>query len=129
MSFPQRQHLKLLNYDQILIPPSFKVNNAAIATYTPTLQTPPEDILKVFGVVVVGPVLLLQAAYPHIPHGGRVINIGTVSSKMGFYQLPIYAAAKAAMDQLTFTLSREVSLRSNDSTPKDIKEPSIGTGK
>ncbi|KAL7907438.1 hypothetical protein GGI35DRAFT_470642 [Trichoderma velutinum] len=84
------------------------VNNAAIATYSPTLQTPPEDIFKVFGVVVVGPVLLLQAAYPHIPQGGRVINIGSVSSKMGFYQLPIYAAAKAAMDQLTFSLSREI---------------------
>ncbi|KAL6803520.1 NAD(P)-binding protein [Trichoderma sp. SZMC 28012] len=84
------------------------VNNAAIATYAPTLQTPPEDIFRVFGVVVVGPVLLLQAAYPHMPHGGRVINIGTVSSKMGFYQLPIYAAAKAAMDQLTWTLSREI---------------------
>ncbi|PKK51423.1 hypothetical protein CI102_3424, partial [Trichoderma harzianum] len=55
------------------------VNNAVIATYSPTLQTPPEDIFRVFGVVVVGPVLLLQAAYPHIPHGGRVINIGTVS--------------------------------------------------
>ncbi|QYS95365.1 hypothetical protein H0G86_002657 [Trichoderma simmonsii] len=84
------------------------VNNATIATYAPTLQTPPEDIFRVFGVVVVGPVLLLQAAYPHMPHGGRVINIGTVSSKMGFYQLPIYAAAKAAMDQLTWTLSREI---------------------
>ncbi|KAJ4861353.1 enoyl-(Acyl carrier protein) reductase domain-containing protein [Trichoderma breve] len=84
------------------------VNNAAIATYSPTLQTPPEDIFRVFGVVVVGPVLLLQAAYPHMPHGGRVINIGSVSSKMGFYQLPIYAAAKAAMDQLTWSLSREI---------------------
>lgn len=115
-----RQHPQLLDYDQMLIMLSFKVNNAAIATYAPTLQTPPEDIFRVFGVVVVGPVLLLQAAYPHMPHGGRVINIGTVSSKMGFYQLPIYAAAKAAMDQLTWTLSREVSLRSIDETPRDI---------
>ncbi|KAL7954707.1 hypothetical protein V8C34DRAFT_317040 [Trichoderma compactum] len=84
------------------------VNNAAIATYSPTLQDPPEDIFRVFGVVVVVPVLLLQAPYPHIPHGGRVINIGTVSSKMEFYQLPVDVAAKAAMDQLTFTLSREI---------------------
>ncbi|KAL7930696.1 hypothetical protein V8C35DRAFT_324161 [Trichoderma chlorosporum] len=84
------------------------VNNAAIATYQPTPQTPPEDIFKVFGVNVVGPILLMQAAYPHIPYGGRIINIGTVSSKMGSHQLPIYAAAKAAMDELTFTLSREI---------------------
>ncbi|KAK9426965.1 hypothetical protein V1505DRAFT_389219 [Lipomyces doorenjongii] len=67
-----------------------------------------EDIMKTFQVAVVGPVLLLQAAYPHIPRGGRIVNIGSVASKLGFVQMPIYAAAKAAMDQLTFTLAREI---------------------
>lgn len=64
--------------------------------------------MRSFEVAVVGPILLLQAAYPYIPQGGRIINIGSVSSKLGFVQMPIYATAKAAMDQLTFTLAREV---------------------
>ncbi|PNP55813.1 hypothetical protein THARTR1_04033 [Trichoderma harzianum] len=43
-----------------------------------------------------------------MPKFSRIINIGSVSSKMGFNALPIYAAAKAAMDQLTFSLAREI---------------------
>lgn len=73
------------------------------------MQSTPEDIMKTFQVAIVGPVLLLQTAYEHMPRNSRVINIGSVASKMGFVQMPIYGAAKAAMDQLTFTLSREVS--------------------
>ena len=66
--------------------------------------------MKTFQVAVAGPILLIQAAYSHIPRGGRIINIGSVASKLGFVQMPIYASAKAAMDQLTFTLAREVGL-------------------
>lgn len=86
------------------------VNNAAAVSMGPTLQAKAEDIMKAFQVSVVGPVLLLQAAYEYMPQYSRVINIGSVASKMGFYQMPIYGAAKAAMDQLSFTLAREASL-------------------
>ncbi|KAJ4855723.1 hypothetical protein J3E68DRAFT_449112 [Trichoderma sp. SZMC 28012] len=84
------------------------VNNATYVTMGPVLQSKPEDIQTAFAVSVVGPILLLQEAYPHMPKFSRVINIGSVSSKMGFNPLPIYAAAKAAMDQLTFSLAREI---------------------
>jgi NAD(P)-dependent dehydrogenase (short-subunit alcohol dehydrogenase family) len=72
------------------------------------LQTSPEDMIKSFQVAVVGPVLLLQAAYSHMPRNGRIINIGSVASKMGFHQMAVYGAVKAAMDQLTWTLAQEV---------------------
>ncbi|KAH8683705.1 hypothetical protein BGZ61DRAFT_425013 [Ilyonectria robusta] len=84
------------------------VNCASFVAYGTILTSKPEDIMRSFEVAVVGPILLLQAAYPYIPQGGRIINIGSVSSKLGFVQMPIYATAKAAMDQLTFTLAREV---------------------
>ncbi|KAL7785853.1 hypothetical protein V8C37DRAFT_393258 [Trichoderma ceciliae] len=84
------------------------VNNAAYITGGPVLQSKAEDIRKSFEVSVIGPVLLLQEAYKHMPEFSRVINIGSVASKMGFNPLPIYGAAKAAMDQLTFSLAREV---------------------
>ncbi|KAK7431166.1 hypothetical protein QQZ08_002206 [Neonectria magnoliae] len=84
------------------------VNCASFVSYGTILDSKAEDIIKTFQVAVVGPVLLLQAAYPYIPRGGRIINIGSVSSKLGFVQMPIYASAKAAMDQLTFTLAREI---------------------
>ncbi|POR38711.1 Uncharacterized protein TPAR_01095 [Tolypocladium paradoxum] len=93
------------------------VNNASVVTYGSILDSKPEDIMKMFQVAVVGPVLLLQAAYPHIPQHGRIINIGSVGSKLGLVQFPIYASAKAAMDQLTFSLSREVRLPNQISAP------------
>ena len=43
-----------------------------------------------------------------MPKYSRIINIGTVASRLGLSALPIYAAAKAAMDQLTWSLAREV---------------------
>ncbi|KAM0249161.1 hypothetical protein ACHAQJ_009168 [Trichoderma viride] len=84
------------------------VNNAAYVAAGPVLQSKTEDIRKSFEVSVIGPVLLLQEAYQYMPPASRVINIGSVTSKMGFHNMPIYAAAKAAMDQLTFALAREV---------------------
>ncbi|UKZ83029.1 hypothetical protein TrVFT333_010830 [Trichoderma virens FT-333] len=84
------------------------VNNATYVTSGPILQSKAQDIHNAFAVSVVGPVLLLQEAYPHMPKYSRVINIGTVASRIGFGPLPIYASAKAAMDQLTFSLAREI---------------------
>ncbi|KAL7941154.1 hypothetical protein V8C42DRAFT_355662 [Trichoderma barbatum] len=84
------------------------VNNAAYITQGPVLQSKAEDIRNAFAVSVIGPILLLQEAYPHMSEYSRIINIGTVASKMGFNPLPIYASAKAAMDQLTFALAREI---------------------
>lgn len=43
-----------------------------------------------------------------MPQYSRVINIGTVASRLGFGPMPIYGAVKAAMDQLTWSLAREV---------------------
>ncbi|KAH8179324.1 enoyl-(Acyl carrier protein) reductase domain-containing protein [Sarocladium implicatum] len=84
------------------------VNNASYMVGGGALQTSLGDMMKSYEVAVVGPVLLLQAAYSHMPQHGRVINIGSVASKMGFYQMGIYGAVKAAMDQLTWTLAQEL---------------------
>jgi NAD(P)-dependent dehydrogenase (short-subunit alcohol dehydrogenase family) len=86
------------------------VNNASSISGGATLQCKAHDMMRTFQVAVVGPVMLLQAAYPHMPSHSRIINIGSVAAKMGFVQMPVYSAAKAAMDQLTWTLSQEVSL-------------------
>lgn len=43
-----------------------------------------------------------------MPRGGRVINIGSVASKLGMAPTAIYAAAKAAQDSLTYSLAMEL---------------------
>jgi NAD(P)-dependent dehydrogenase (short-subunit alcohol dehydrogenase family) len=44
-----------------------------------------------------------------MPQGGRIINVGSVASKLGIEA--VYGAAKAAMDALTFSLARDVSAK------------------
>lgn len=67
-----------------------------------------EDIENVFGVNVLGAIFLVQAVVPHMPRGGRIINISSCSSRMGVDILPIYGAAKAALDSLSYAWAKEV---------------------
>lgn len=66
-------------------------------------------MLTAFGVNVYGTIFLVQAAVPHMPRGGRIINISSVASKLGLDFLSIYGASKAALDSLSYAWAKEVS--------------------
>ncbi len=83
------------------------VNNAGIAPMTPTVEVTPEEMSSVFRTNFQGPLLLVQAALPYMPRGGRIINISTCLSRLGLHS-PIYTASKAALDSLTYTWALEV---------------------
>lgn len=85
------------------------VNNAAWAAREPVLTQSQEIIQKTFDACVLGPLYLIQATVPYMSQGGRIINVGSVASKLGIE--PVYGAAKAAMDALTFSLARDVSAK------------------
>jgi NAD(P)-dependent dehydrogenase (short-subunit alcohol dehydrogenase family) len=85
------------------------VNNAGAGCVGPTLETTKEGIDLTFGVNVYGTIFLVQAAVPHMPRGGRIINISSVASKLGLDFLPIYGASKAAIDSLSYSWAKEVS--------------------
>jgi len=74
----------------------------------PALAVTPDDVTQNFSVNVFGPLYLIQATVPHMPRGGRIINIGTISSKMGIDGMPLYSASKAAMDALAFAMAKEL---------------------
>lgn len=74
---------------------------------TPTVDVTSEEMTSVFHANVQGPLLLVQAALPYMPRGGRIINISTCLSRMGQHS-PVYTASKAALDSLTFTWALEV---------------------
>jgi NAD(P)-dependent dehydrogenase (short-subunit alcohol dehydrogenase family) len=84
------------------------VNNAAVGHFGSVLTAPLESIVNVFNVDVFGPIQLMQNVVPHMSKGGRIINIGSVASKLGLAEFPVYGAAKAAIDALTFSMSQEV---------------------
>jgi NAD(P)-dependent dehydrogenase (short-subunit alcohol dehydrogenase family) len=52
--------------------------------------------------------LLIQAAVPHMPKGGRIVNIGSIAAKMGSRHLAVFAASKAALSSLTVSLAEEL---------------------
>ncbi|KAL6910201.1 hypothetical protein GGI43DRAFT_426977 [Trichoderma evansii] len=82
------------------------VNNAAWASTEPVLTATQETVQRTFYTCVLGPLYLIQATVPHMSQGGRIINIGSIASKLGVE--PVYGAAKAAMDALTFSLARDL---------------------
>lgn len=75
------------------------------------LSTTPEEVVKFFHINAIGPIILMQAVVPHMPRGGRIINIGTVASGLGVSMLPLYAASKQVMATLGFAMAQEVSFR------------------
>ncbi|XXG94327.1 hypothetical protein Hte_000581 [Hypoxylon texense] len=98
--------LKQLGVDHIDI----LVNNAGFGKVMPLTQVSEELILRQFGANVYGPIFVTQAAVNlgKMPRGGRIINIGSIASKLGPAGLAIYGAAKAAQDSLTASWAREL---------------------
>lgn len=76
---------------------------------TSVLQVTKEDIDKAFGANVNAPLYMMQSTVPVMPRGGRIINIGSIASKMGVAIFPLYVASKAAQDALTYAMAMEVS--------------------
>lgn len=75
------------------------------------MNVTPEEIDATFATAVRGPILLMQATVPHMPRHGRIINVSSVASKLGFDGLALYAGGKAAMDAITYAVATEVSIQ------------------
>jgi hypothetical protein len=90
--------------------PFVLVNNAAAARNTPLLEVEKEQLEYEFAVNVFGVIYMTQAVVGvgRMPQGGRIVNIGSVASKV-LVPPPVYGATKAAMDALTTFWAGEVS--------------------
>ena len=84
------------------------VNNAGAGYPHSTLDIPLADIENFFRNNVFGGIYLTRAVVPHMPKGGRIINISSIAGKMGMTALPIYGATKAAIDSLSYAWAKEV---------------------
>lgn len=75
------------------------------------MNVTPEEIDATFATAVRGPILLMQNTVPHMPQHGRIINISSVSSKLGLDGVALYSGGKAAMDAITYAVATEVSVQ------------------
>lgn len=95
-------------------PISIIINNAGIAGGDGLLGTiDPKTFHKQYATNVLGPLLLVQAALPHLPHdrSGRIVNLSSVSSALGFPGQSVYGGTKAALESMTRTWARELAER------------------
>ncbi|KAK0635924.1 hypothetical protein B0T17DRAFT_517662 [Bombardia bombarda] len=103
------------------------INNAGIAQNAPISTFTPAQFDATYRVNVLGPLLLMQAAAPHLPHdrSGRVINISSVSSSTGFVGQSVYGGSKAALEAMTRTWARELAERAtvNAVNPGPVEGP------
>lgn len=88
------------------------VNNAGGASSTQNLlEITQEHIDYDFGVNVFGIIYMTQAIISagKMPQGGRIINVGSIASKVSNAGTSLYNAAKSAQDSLTACLATDVS--------------------
>ncbi|KAF2026277.1 NAD(P)-binding protein [Setomelanomma holmii] len=89
------------------------INNAGVAGNNFVENVDCEDFARQYNVNVRGPLLLLQAAIPYLPNdrSGRIVNLSSVSSSLGYKGQSIYGGTKAALESMTRTWSRELAER------------------
>lgn len=89
------------------------INNAGVVRNAMVEDIDPPDFDWMYQVNVRGPLLLVKAAIPYLPHdrSGRIVNISSISSTEGFMEQSIYGGTKAALEAMTRTWSRELAER------------------
>jgi NAD(P)-dependent dehydrogenase (short-subunit alcohol dehydrogenase family) len=102
------------------------INNAGVAKNKTIEEADPEDFTWQYNINVRGPLLLLKAALPYLPHdrSGRIVNLSSVSSSCGFIGQSVYGGTKAALEAMTRTWSRELAERA---TVNAINPGPVGT--
>ena len=87
------------------------VNNAGIRITRTVADTQEDEFDRLFAINVKGPFFACQQAVHRISDGGRIINISSAVTRMMLPGYSIYAASKAAVDQLTRVLAKEIGER------------------
>ncbi|MBO9355163.1 SDR family oxidoreductase [Bordetella petrii] len=88
------------------------VNNAGIFIAGDLGEFPHADFQRTMDVNVGAVFAAIQAALPHLPRGGRVINIGScLADRTGEAGLAAYSASKAAVAGLTKGAARDLGPR------------------
>jgi 3-oxoacyl-[acyl-carrier protein] reductase len=97
------------------------VNNAGMFMYKPLVETSEEEFDRMFALNTKGPYFALQEAAKAIQEGGRIVNISTDGTHIGFAGATAYLGSKGALEQFTKGLAHELA-------PKGITVNSVSPG-
>jgi len=88
------------------------VNNAGVYKFEPLQDVTEAEYRRQFDINVLGTLLATQEAAKHFGDaGGSVVNVSSVVSTNPMAGSVLYSATKAAVDNLTLTLARELAPR------------------
>ena len=108
------------------------VNNAAFQQASQSLEEiPPERFLRTIHTNIGGTFWMTQAALPQLDRGASIINTGSIVGLQGNAMLPDYALTKAAIHNLSMSLSEQLAprgIRVNVVAPGPIWTPFIPAG-
>ncbi|KAB2110418.1 hypothetical protein AG0111_0g1643 [Alternaria gaisen] len=103
------------------------VNNAGVVNPAPMGSVALSDFEATFALNARAPLFILQAALPYLPHdrSGRVINVSSITTSMGFWWQSCYAGTKGALEAMTRVWARELAERC---TVNSINPGAMATG-
>jgi NAD(P)-dependent dehydrogenase (short-subunit alcohol dehydrogenase family) len=87
------------------------VNNAGLGLSGRVEDLRAGDLRYLFEVNLVGPLLCMQAALPHMRRGGRIVNVSSVVGKRAIPKVGGYCASKFALNAISDALRVEVAGR------------------
>lgn len=87
------------------------VNNSGIYQLAPIEDTTEALYRKQFDINVLGPLLVIRAAVPHMGRGGSIVNISSNVTRVHPSGSAAYTGTKAAIDAITIVLARELGPR------------------
>jgi 3-oxoacyl-[acyl-carrier protein] reductase len=87
------------------------VNNAGVSVYKPTIEISEIDFDYVFDTNAKGTFFMLKEAAKRINDGGRIINLSSGATKQSIPTGGLYSGSKAAIEQFSYALSRELGSR------------------
>lgn len=107
------------------------VNNAGIYPFVPYDKMTEADWDKVIDINLKGTFLATQAATKVMPEGGRIVNISSIASVVGFAGLAHYCASKGGVNAMIRALAVELAPRKitvNAVAPGAIQTPGASQG-
>ena len=87
------------------------VNNAGLGLSGRVEDLRAEDLRYLFEVNLLGPLVCAQVTLPHMPRGGRIVNVSSVVGKRAIPKVGGYSATKFALNALSDALRVEVANR------------------
>ncbi|ARM90800.1 3-oxoacyl-[acyl-carrier protein] reductase [Rhizobium leguminosarum] len=87
------------------------VNNAGVMEEAPLGAISAAHVDRMFAVNVRGAIFTAREALPHLPDGGRIVNVVSELAYIGRANASVYCATKAALLALTRSWARELAPR------------------